>query len=549
MAKLECVPYTKIRAFSRQKMCTKCWNLRICMMGSSRDDAHVFSYIDGLFMAQDLSRNRTSPLSEFYESIRWALRDSNSLYYFCAIALGCLVSLYRAVHIASLPYEVNFEEGPLAIVAQGLVRGAPLYPIPNVLPYELSPYGPIAYYLIALPLRLFGLSFTPPRLLVVLSGMVCALMIALLLRHWTGSLLTGAVFGAVFLTMPAIMLWLPVLRVDLIGLMFSLVGIYVFTTWKRWYVSIVFFVAAVLCKFLFLAAPAACFLALLVNRDWKRAIKFAVSYALLAGAIILYWQYQSHGWFAFHTLWIQGHHPFKPLSAVPSILKEIRDNLFLVAITVVAVIAGFHQLRRSAVLPLIYFVTSFGIMFARGKSGADSNYYLEWEAALCVCAGLSYSLLLGKWQRSGARFVLPLLLVCTAWGTVVWTIHHRDQLKSADLAQCGDAYQFVVKHPGDRILAENIGAVFMARKHQLISDPFMWGQEVIGGRWSDAQILGLIRSRQIDLIFLRDKLEELRDDPGNRWPPSVLDAISSNYVLTKTYTCNEAEAAYVPATR
>ena len=488
--------------------------------------------------------------------------DRFELLFFCAVALGCLVSLYRAEHIASLPYEVNFEEGPLARVSEGLTRGAALYPIPNVVPYELNPYGPIAYYLIALPIKLFGLSFTPARLLIALSGLACALTIALLLRHWTGSLLTGAVFGAVFLTMPAVMQWLPILRVDLIGLMFSLLGIYVFTTWKRWYVSIVFFVAALLCKFLFLSAPAACFLAMLVKGDWKRAIKFAGTFVGLAGAIVLYWQHQSHGWFAFHTLWIQAHHPFRLVFAVPSVAKELRDNVLLLLVTVLAValssrrprqlsqLRQLGQLRQAAVLPAIYFMTSFAIMFARGKAGADSNYYLEWEAALCLCAGVSYTVLRGESRRLGMRlrFVLPVLLACAAWGSVLWTIHHRDPLKLVSLEQCGDAYQFVNEHAGDRILSDNIGAVFMARKHPLVSDPFMWGQEVMGGRWSDTQILRLIRSRQIDLIVLNGKLEELRDDPANRWPHSVLDAISSNYILRKTYTCGEAEAAYEPAT-
>jgi len=495
-------------------------------------------------MSRDLTESRMSPL---HKPIPPVLRDSN-YYYFCAIALGCAVSLYRAVHIAALPYEINFEEGPLARVAEALTRGAALYPIPNVVPYELSPYGPIPYYLVALPIRLFGLSFIPPRLLIVFSGVVCALLIALLLSHWTGSLLNGAVFGAVFLTMPTVMQWLPVLRVDLIGLMFSLLGIYVFATWKRWYLSIVFFVAALLCKFLFLSAPAACFLTLLVNRDWKRAMKFAGTYGALAGAIVLYWQYQSHGWFAFHTLWIQAHHRFQPRFAAISVLKELRDNVVLLLITVLAITVGFQQLRQAAVLPAIYFMTSFAIVFARGKSGADSNYSLEWEAALCLCAGLSYRFLRVEWRRLETRFALPLLLACAAWGSIFWTIHHRDQLKRASFQQCGDAYQFVDKHPGDRILTDNIGAAFVAGKHPLVSDPFMWGQEVLGGRWSDSQILNLIRSRQVDLIVLSEKLEALRDDPRNRWPPSVLDAISRNYNLAKTYTCSEAEAAYVPAT-
>jgi Dolichyl-phosphate-mannose-protein mannosyltransferase len=503
-------------------------------------------------MPEDLTETRTPPLRR---SIRRAFKDPNSYYFSCAVAIGCLVSLYRAVHIASLPYEVNFEEGPLARVAQALTLGASLYSIPNGPPYELSPYGPIAYYLIALPIRLFGISFTPPRLLIVVLGVACAVMIALLLRHWTGSLWTGAVFGAVFLTMPTVLQWLPVLRVDLIGLMFSLLGIYVFTAWKRWYVSIAFFVAALLCKFLFLSAPAACFLALLLKRDWKRAIQFAGSYVALAGAIVLYWQCQSHGWFAFHTLWIQAHHRFRPFFAVLSVFKELRDNVVLLLVIVLAVMLSSHhsyQLRRDAVVPAIYFVTSFFIMFARGKSGADSNYFLEWEAALCLCAGLAYNFLRGESQRLGPRLprvVLPLLLACAALGSVFWTIHHRDNLKLASLKQCGDAYHFVNEHPGDRVLSDNVGAAFMARKHPLVSDPFMWGQEVIGGRWPDTQILDLIRSRQIDLIVLSEKLEELKDDPSNRWPPSVLDAISRNYTLTKTYACTEAEAAYLPATR
>lgn len=102
-------------------------------------------------------------------------------------------------------------------------------------------------------MKLFGVSFTAPSILVVISGIWCTALIVLLVHHWGCKVHVG--MASFFLSRPLLTDWLPVFCVDLIGLAILLTGLYLFLKARRWYLSIPICVAAVLCKFLLISAP------------------------------------------------------------------------------------------------------------------------------------------------------------------------------------------------------------------------------------------------------------------------------------------------------
>ena len=472
------------------------------------------------------------------------------------LALGvALVGSVTALLIATLwiplPFQINFAEGPLLDAAAGIAHGSPAYPLPTTPPYNINPYGPVPYYMIAMLVKVFGVEFTAPRVLSMASAIACAGIITLLIRRLGGTLLVSVVFGALFLTMPAAQKWLPVLRVDMIGLTFSLIGIYFVLRFDRWSLSLIPFVAAFFSKSTFVAAPAACFLYLLLTRGLNESLKYLASLVALIGGVFFIIQTNTGGWFWFDTVLSSQIHSFSITNAVKWMLGEFRDCwVYLIFVALAIWIHRSELLRGTLTFPTIYLATSFVVMFARGKVGADTNYFFEWEAALCWCAGIAYGLLLRSEPKvvpTWIRLAAPAMLAAHVIFIVAWVNLHRQLPLYHSLSGCRDAYQYVQNHHGNRILSDNLGAVVLAGKASGVSEPFLWARQVAQGGWSSAEMVAMIRAQQFDLILLNPYAIRVSFDPKSdlsRWPDPVIEAIEKNYSLTRTFVCVDAELAY-----
>jgi nucleotide-binding universal stress UspA family protein len=172
--------------------------------------------------------------------------------------------------------------------------------------------------------------------------------------------------------------------------------------------------------------------------------------------------------------------------------------------------------------------------------GANSNYFLEWQAALCLCAGLAYHFLRAE---SDSRSLVNALLPATLAAMVVVCLSTPNPDPTIDSA-CRRAYEYVRDYSGGRILSENPGAVVTAGKFSPVFEPFDWTREVVDKGWPDTEIVNLIRSRQIDLIVLGSPAR--RQSFQGRWPNSVEDAIEQNYRLVQVFACQDATFVYQP---
>lgn len=477
---------------------------------------------------------------------RQKLFDRAETFLLVALALGCLASLVRYAIWAAKPFQLNYGEGPLLGVAVRVAHGMSCYPDPHALPYMINPYGPMSYYIAAWVVKLFGVNFTFPRILIGAAAVCCAALIGLLLRHWTGSNRVGVAFGGIFLIMPAVLQYVIFFRVDFIGLAISLAGLYIFTVSKRWFVSVPFFVAALFCKFTFVAAPAACLTYMLSRREWRKALQFAALSAGLGGAVFLACQVWTGGWFAFDTIAASSVHPFRVKDWFDWTLDELNYALVPFALTVALC---YRRRSRGVVsLPFIYLLFASLATILRGKAGADVNYYLEWEAALCLCLGLEYGVLkMEPANSSVARALVPFFLGCSVLAITQWINFDNDVSLRSGRAGCTDAYQFVSEHREQQILSENVGALVVAGVPPVVFEPFLWTREVVGAGWPDNEIADLIRSRRFSLILLDQKVERVKADPSQtRWPHSVAEAIEQNYRLTRVFNCMDADFVYEP---
>jgi len=439
---------------------------------------------------------------------------------------------------------LDFDEGPVLGVAVRVAHGLSAYPPATEFPYVTNPFGPVPYYLAGLCVKLFGVSFTAPRILTALLGIWCAVLIALLVRHGEGAPHVCLGFGLLYLSRPLIATWLPQFRADWIGLAFTLTGLYLFARSRRWYFAVPFFVTALFCKITFLAAPLACFLYMLFRREGVKATRFAAGGLALGGLAFLCAQRETGGWFAFDAIWVNAVRPYDLRPALSLLHNQLTADYLLV---VLALALGYYVRSHPELsLPLIYLGASFLMALGVVKSASASYYFLEWQAALCWCAGVSYCYLRAHADlRSAASTLMPAML----GAMVICNLHRPTPDPMQEMSECGQAYEFVRDYPGVRILSENPGAVVMAGKVLPVFDPWIWTRMVVDEGWPDTEIVSLLRSHKIDLVVMGRDLEELRNrtDQGI-WPNSVAHAIVQNYGLVRTFNCEDANFVFRPET-
>ncbi len=456
-----------------------------------------------------------------------------------AVVVGCILSISLAIRRSSLPFQLDYEEGNVLNAAVRINAGGTPYPPLDKPPYVINPYGPIPYALTALAVRIAGVGFFAPRLLILAAGIAVAAGLAYLLFHFTRTRWLSFAFGVSFLSVPLVRGWLYLLRVDLIGLAFAIAGLCLFTHRRLRIFAAICFVAAVFCKYTMMAAPLACLSYLLVRRQHREAILFAASSALLGSLGFAVVQLWTDHWFAVDMFWT---HPdsFSLAHMVPLIRPALQINSLLIVMALAYAVADLW--RRELSLPALYFWFASAVSLTAGKEGSVQNHLLEWMAVVCLAAGLLYARLRNRPGMEPARAILVLALAFS----ILAGSPSLARVEPAN-TQCDAAYAYVKDHPGQHVVGENVGAVVTAGKPVFMSNPAVYGWLVKLSGWSDADLVSLIQSRYFDLVILSHELDYLQKHPSEGpWTERMLQVLSENYTPTRRFTCVDASVILEP---
>jgi hypothetical protein len=470
-----------------------------------------------------------------------------------------------------LPFQVDYEEGNILNALARITHGLTPYPDPHAIPNILNPYGPVAYYLLAIPVKLFGVSFLWPRLVIVASVVAICVFVALTIARLTGSALTGVVFGAIYGTLPVVESWSAVLRVDFLALALSAAGVYVFcrgvaglategTEEKNQQesfrlsssvssvanlsllASAALFVAALLVKYTYIAAPLACALWLITRKQWRQAARFAATVAAMCAVALAIATAATRGDIFTH-LFLTHSDPFSWSVYLLRLTDVMARHRVLVALAAVLLIPDL--LRRRISLPALWLAMATLTAVTAGKLGSNWNHFLEWPAALCLCAGLGWE----KMSRTRPRaLALVMAVVITAWLCIfLWRERSLPFDPYATVEDCDRVYALVKQYPGDRVLSENVGALVLAGKTVWVSNPFVYSQRVMRGGWPDAGLERMVRKREFDLIVAQwnyPMYPNFMSDGGERFSSGVVKAIVENYRAVGMYGCTDARVFF-----
>ena len=471
----------------------------------------------------------------------------------CILALttaGCAAAtIVRSLAIIRLPYQLDFGEGEVLNGAVRLAQGMNPYPDPRQWPVVLDVYGPLAYLLAAIPVRLAGVGFTGPRLIVVLSAAAVSVLAGLLIWHYARNRSAAVAFGALFLCITVVYPWVVLLRVDMPALALALAGLWLFAVWpERWLWAGLVFVAALFCKWTMLAAPAACVAWLLSQRQWKRAGQMVAWTGLLTALVLGALQWATGGFFAFHMF---GTHsdPYQWRDWVERFRVLLLEQWILVALTGVYLLAAVRAQRLT--LPAAYIPLAMLGTLTAGKLGANSNHMLEMAAALCMGAGLGWADLAGqkekpttetKRQRGDGDQKIRNAVVAVAavaLAVIFWRGYWFTKYPFA-MPGCEAAYRFVRQHAGEHVLSGDVGAVLLAGKTVMVSDPYAYSQLVKHGGWSDKELQDKLRSGYFDLVLTSDE----SGSRAERWTPAVRQALAEGYRPVERFYCTGVAAAW-----
>jgi hypothetical protein len=475
----------------------------------------------------------THPRTPDSRTVAWqVLRLCNALMAACLL-YAAATSLLNDFRLGSVPYQLDYEEGNILNAGIRINAGLTPYPPQRSWPVILNPYGPIPYQITAALIRIYGVGFPVPRRAVLVAAILVALGIGLLVHSFTSDPLIAVAFGSAFLSIPIVELCATLLRVDLLGLAFSVFGLWIFFHFRgRWKIIAVFcFVSALLCKITFLAAPLTVMLILARKSRWRELILGLCVGGAALGAITGGLQWTTHGAFLFHQF---GTHrdPWSLSNYCTHIEVLLGQTFLLVALS----ICGVIRLRRLHESTIYLFIACLGTV-TLFKLGSESNHLLELAAALCTSAAVGMWQLQQMTSRLAASAALAGIMAAMLAGQ---GLSHRAMYTAKGVIDgCPEAYAYIRQH--NRVLSENVGALVLTGRPVFLSNAFVYSQLVRSGHWPDGEVEKMLQQRDADLVVI--------GKPSNiehRWSDTALQALAANYVPTRQFSCPDIAIAYEP---
>ncbi len=462
------------------------------------------------------------------------LEDGAKIILLMFLALAVFIFLLHALMGLFHRYPLDYGEAPLVDQAMRLAAGQNIYrPDLSSPPYTISNYPPL-YPLSMVPfVKLFGPNLSAGRIISLLSALASATFLALIV-YYTGSQdrLAAMVTGTLFLTIPYVVGWSALARVDMLALAFSTAGLYVAARWpttrRGLVVSALLLVAAIYTRQSYaLAAPLAAFVWLL-TQDWRQALKLAGLVGGMSLVLFLALNLLTGGGF-FYNVVTANVNEFD----VERVQRHWRDLRGMASILlVIGGVSLFLAPRRVKTWPLLipYLIGACLSAATIGKIGSNVNYLLELSAALTLVAG---TLLAWCRERPWLRALMLILLMlqvgqlmkATLGGpveSIKWRVNPGKEL---------DDLEWIVQTADDPVLADEFMGMLTLQNRPLYIQPFEVTQLANAGRWDQTDLLAGIREQEFPIILIH----HFMGHPvyKERWTPEMISAITENYAATE----------------
>jgi len=476
-----------------------------------------------------------------------------------AILIFALHQLLAVLH----RYPLDYGEAPLVDQAMRLAAGGSTGEVAqaprniyradlSTPPYTISNYPPLYVLALAPFIAIFGPNFWAGRLISIISALAAGLFLARMVREQSRSRFAGMVAAGVFWTMPYVVHWSSLLRIDLLALALSMAALYLFVRRPEAPSTLIggglLLVAAIYTRQSYaLAAPLAAFVWLWLRVGWRRALILAALVAGVGLTLFLVLNILTGGGFFFNVV-TANVNEFGWNRLTDNLETLARDAPFLLLLGAVSLGAmpalGITGRRGHPHWPLVvpYLVGAFLSSLTIGKIGSNVNYFLELCAALSLAAGTwiawAGTVAERRW-RGWLQVALILLLTLQAGWLMRTTLGEyvpRLRERRGATALLEDL-EWEVAHTGGPGEGPVIGDEYMGlvtlQGWPLYIQPFEMTQLAEAGLWDQTNFVEEIRDGTFDMILIHyfpgyDVYKE-------RWTPDMLSAVQHAYAADRMY--------------
>jgi hypothetical protein len=446
-------------------------------------------------------------------------------------AVGFLIYQGQAL---SHPYPLDYGEAPLVDQAMRLAAGQNIYrPDISSPPYTISNYPPL-YVLSLIPfVKVLGPSFLAGRVVSSLCSLATGVFLALIVYALTTDRAAAIVTGLLFVAIPYVVHWSPLLRIDMLALACSTGGLYLLARWPtaRWSMvaSALLLVAAIYTRQSYaLAAPLAAFVWLLTH-EWRRAIGLAALVGGLALCLFFALNVLTQGGFFFNVV-TANVNEFE-IQRLEWNLRQFRDTAPVLLLLGGASLVLLPGRMRSWPLVVPYLIGGALSSLTIGKIGSNVNYFLELSAALSLAMGtlVAWS---GRPHRRGLelRAGLLILLALQTACLMQFTVDEYFEMLGVRLGFREEIHKLeeIVAGVEGPVLADEYMGLGTLQGRPLYIQPFEVTQLAGAGLWDQTSLLEDIREKEFPLILIHHFPEYAVH--RERWTPEMLLAIQQAYV-------------------
>jgi hypothetical protein len=455
------------------------------------------------------------------------------------LAEGLLVlSLLRGVWLLAttdaraiaFPYPVDYGEGQLLYQVMRLARLEGIYPpLSAQLPHTIANYPPV-YPLLQVPLAwLFGPALWYGRALSFLGALATAALIARVLLVTTGDRFASLVAGATFLSLPYVVAWAALVRVDCVALALSWFGLALITPLaarrpSRIVAAGLFVLAGFTRQSYFLAAPLAALVWLIGQRRRAQAVELLLWTAGLGGLVFLALMGATGG--AFWTHVIVANTANVNVFGWPRVANYAQDlavrapYLLLSTVSFLALAPRVPNATPWLVGP--YLLGAAGSAILVGKVGSNLNYLLELAAALGLAAG---AVLAAVRNHRALRSVLAVALAIQVASVYSWSAVQAAKLdmRTARGTVVLDRLRREVAESQGLVLADEYMALLTLEGRPVVYQPYEMKQLAQAGLWDERPFVEELERRRFALILCDTRYVSAR------WTPAQRAAMDANY--------------------
>ncbi len=492
------------------------------------------------------------------------------------LSLVFLIPTFILLRPASLPsvraaqaarhgfIQLDNEEGALLFQAKQMSEGESTYHPLTEPPYVAGTYTPLYMAAVAAVDDFKIPSFSKGRVIVWISALGIGALLVLLASSATRNIPVGIATGIIFLATWEVYQWIGYFRVDFPAIFLTFAGLAVVVLGHARLGALAFgsllMVLALFTKQTTIAAPAACFLALLFHQP-RRSLAFAGWMLLWGVPAVIALEVLTGGQFLRHTiLYNMNTWHYNDLRIWSRHVWNMHRWFFLggvVALAAGVAVLGPALLRRAEkaeghfqVLwgfwhPVAWYaVLAQWNFFGIAKAGSAENYLLEpiagWALLVSLTSGAMLRHVSNPLATNGRRVLafVPLIAIVAALSTHALVVSNPDAM----LMRFNPA-----KNPGraDFEASEIIRARMRAAENPLselaiyhlqsdtepVIQPFIMSELARQGKWDQGGFVADVAAGKFDVVVVLEDLTKAL--PGPKYTAEMLEAFRSAYELER----------------